>query len=96
MRQVNEKITILSLLKLDLGITSEAKDPYFLALIDSAISEIQARGIRLDFEAVEDQLLISDYAAWSYRKRTADTDLSKSLSHRLRNRAVKARSEQSG
>lgn len=93
---MNEKIRILALLKLDLGITSDAKDDYFLALIDSAVSEISARGVKLDFAATEDLLLISDYAAWAYRKRTSDTAMSKSLCHRLRNRAVKTRSELSG
>lgn len=93
---MNEKIEILALLKLDLGITSDAKDSYFLALIDSAISEISARGVNLDFSATEDLLLISDYAAWAYRNRASGAAMSKSLCHRLRNRAVKARSELSG
>lgn len=84
---------ILSLLKMDLGITHTARDTYFTALINSAIQEIERKGIVLDGESVDDQMLVADYSAWTYRKRQEDIGLPKNISLRLRNRIARKRSE---
>jgi hypothetical protein len=83
--------TILTLLKIDLGILHELRDSYFSTLLDSAVQEIERRGITLDITAADDQMLIADYAAWMYRKRQEDTPLANNIQHRLRNRIIKER-----
>ena len=85
--------TILELLKIDLGITHNERDTYFNALIYTAVKELKARGIDIDIEVIEDQILIADYSAWTYRKRQEDVPLARNLEWRIRNRIVKKRAE---
>lgn len=87
---------ILSLLKLDLGITTNGRDEYFTKLIDGVIKEIERKGITLDVLNVDDQMLISDYSAWKYRKRQEDIPLAQNIQLRIRNRIVKERSVVNG
>ncbi|AEY64827.1 hypothetical protein [Clostridium sp. BNL1100] len=84
---------ILTLLKIDLGITHNLRDAYFISTILAAQKEIEYKRITLDLSNVEDQMLLSDYAAWKYRKRQEDVGLPQNLTYRLRNRVVKARSQ---
>jgi hypothetical protein len=83
---------ILNLLKFDLGILHDFRDSYFIKLIQSSMEEIVRRGIILDINKADDQILICDYAAWMYRKRQEDIPLSANIQHRLRNRIIKLRS----
>lgn len=84
---------ILSLLKIDLGITHTARDNYFTNLIEGTIKEIERKGIILDGESIDDQMLVADYSAWTYRKRQEDTGLPQNINLRLRNRIARKRSE---
>jgi len=84
--------TVLSLLKIDLGITHTLRDTFFTALLQSSQAEIEGKGIVLDLANIEDQMLLSDYAAWKYRKRQEDIGMSRNLFVRIRNRIVKVRS----
>lgn len=83
--------TVLALLKLDLGITHSLRDELFAALLASAQSDLTRRGVMLNLAAVEDQMLLSDYAAWRYRSRTEDVPLAKNLAYRIRARIVEGR-----
>ncbi|MBT2728393.1 hypothetical protein J7E63_15800 [Bacillus sp. ISL-75] len=83
--------TLLSLLKIDLGITHNLRDAFFIKLIEGTLKEIQRRGIKPDLNSSDDQMLIVDYAAWAYRKRQEDTPLANNIQHRLRNRIIKER-----
>jgi hypothetical protein len=83
--------TILNLLKLDLGVTHSLRDAYFISLIKTTVAEIERRGITLDTNKTEDQMLVSDYAAWTYRKRQEDAPLANNIQHRLRNRIIEER-----
>lgn len=84
------KATLLSLLKLDLGITHNLRDAYFNNLLVSSQNEIERRPIvPLDFTNVDDQMLVVDYAAWTYRKRQENTPLSRNLQIRINNRVIK-------
>jgi hypothetical protein len=83
--------TILNLLKIDLGITHSIRDTYFIQLLQGSVKEIEKRGITLDLNKTEDQMLLADYAAWIYRKRTEDTPLANNIQHRLRNRIIEER-----
>lgn len=83
--------TLLNLLKIDLGITHNLRDAFFIKLIEGTIKEIERRGITPDLNSADDQMLICDYAAWAYRKRAEDTPLAQNIQHRLRNRIIKER-----
>ena len=83
--------TILHLLKIDLGITHTLRDSFFIQLIKSTIKEIERRGISLDLTMADDQMLVCDYAAWTYRKRVEDAPLASNIQHRLRNRIIQER-----
>ena len=83
----------LKLLKLDLGITHDKRDAYFNALLNSAVLELERKGIVLSLAEADDQMLLSDYAAWLYRKRQDDVPLAKNLKLRLMNRKVRARAQ---
>jgi hypothetical protein len=82
---------ILNLLKLDLGITHNLRDAFFIQLIKGTIKEIERRGITLDLNSPDDQMLIVDYSAWTYRKRQEDLPLANNIQHRLKNRIIKER-----
>ena len=83
--------TLLHLFKIDLGITHTLRDAFFISLLKATIEEIERRGITLDKTAADDQMLIVDYAAWTYRKRQEDIPLANNIQHRLRNRIIKER-----
>jgi len=83
--------TLLQLLKIDLGITHNLRDAFFILLLKGTIEEIERRGITVDKTAADDQMLIVDYSAWTYRKRMEDIPLANNIQHRLRNRIIKER-----
>lgn len=83
--------TVLTLLKIDLGITHSLRDAYLIKAIEGSMKEIEKRGITLDVKSSEDQMLISDYTAWTYRKRQEDVPLANNIQHRLRNRIIEER-----
>lgn len=83
--------TLLNLLKLDLGITHSIRDAFFIQLLNATIKEIERRGITVDKSSADDQMLIVDYASWTYRKRQEDIPLAHNIQHRLRNRIIKER-----
>jgi S-adenosylmethionine synthetase len=83
--------TLLNLLKLDLGITHNLRDAFFLQLLDGTIKEIERRGITIDKNSADDQMLVVDYACWVYRKRQEDVPLASNIQHRIRNRIIKER-----
>lgn len=72
--------TILGLVLVDLGKTANSPAPqiyYLRSLIDVATKEIERKGITLDYNDVEHQVLISRYAAYLYRKRIVTGEDSK-------------------
>lgn len=81
--------TLLQLLKLDLGITHNLRDAYFSSLLVSAQNELGIMGVEVYTSNEEDQMLVVDYAAWTYRKRQEDIPLSRNLRLRINNRLIK-------
>ena len=81
----------MKLLKLDLGISHDKRDSYFIALLESAQMELSRKGIVLNLTQADDMMLLSDYAAWLYRKRQEDVPMSNHLNWRLMNRKVRVR-----
>lgn len=82
---------MLNLLKLDMGITHNLRDAFFMKLLDGTMQEIKRRGITLDLKSADDQMLVVDYASWMYRKRQDDVPLASNIQHRIRNRIIKER-----
>lgn len=71
--------------------THNLRDAYFISLLQGCQKEIQRRGIKLDLNSADDQMLLTDYSAWSYRKRQEDAPLANNLQQRLRNRIIAER-----
>ena len=82
---------VLKLLKLDLGVSTDKRDEYFNAVLESAVLELKRKGIFVDLTSADDQMLLSDYAAWQYRKRQEDVPISNNLKRRLMNRKMRNR-----
>jgi len=84
---------VLKLFKLDLGITHDKRDTYFYALLNAASMELGRKGITLDLAQADDQMLLSDYAAWLYRKRQEDVPMANNLNWRIMNRKVRGKAQ---
>lgn len=82
------KASLLGLLKLDLGITHGLRDVYFNSLIETSENEISRMGAALDLSKADDQILLVDYAAWSYRKRLENVSLARNIQFRIHNRLI--------
>lgn len=80
---------LLSLLKLDLGITHDLRDAYFSNILTAAQNELSSMGAQIDLSLVEDQMLIVDYAVWTYRKRQENIPLSRNIQFRINNRIIR-------
>lgn len=79
----------LQLLKLDLSITHNLRDDYFINALKTAKKEIEKMGVDLsDTTSVEDTKLIVDYTVWNYRKRQEDVGLPRNLKFRIHNRVI--------
>lgn len=89
----DKQINILALFKQDMGIKNNAKNTYFKNLIKASEKELERKGIRLDKNSVDDAMLVSDFAAWNYRKRQEDTPLPANLSNRIKNRIIRRRAK---
>lgn len=84
---------ILMLFKLNIGVTSDAKKTLFKARIRSAIDELARRGVVIDEQSADDQMLVADYAAWLHEKRDSKDPVPTHIENRISNRKTKARSE---
>ena len=62
-------IDMLSMLKVDLGISGDGYDERLGQYIESAKKNISIEGITLDADSIPDCNLVIQYAAWLWRKR---------------------------
>lgn len=85
--------TVLEMFKMDIGVAHDKRDTYFNKFLESQRKELECKGLKLDDSKTEDVMLLSDYAAWNYRKRNEDVGLSKNLTLRIRNRIIKERAK---
>lgn len=76
---------LLTMLKVDLGITSEAYDTRLGTYLDAAKAEIAREGIALD-DTIGDCQLVVLYASWMWRKRDSGEAMPRMLRYRLNNR----------
>ncbi len=75
----------LKILKADLGRLDNKLDDYLNTRIKAAKTEIEREGIKLDENNEDHVLILVDYAAWLYRKRTQDIDFPRHLRYRMNN-----------
>lgn len=86
---------ILTILKLDLGMSASAYDSLLLNDIESARAAIAREGIALA-DSYEDGMLVEAYAAWLYRSRREDSPMPRNLRWRLNNRRFSSEDEPNG
>lgn len=75
---------ILEMLKVDLGISTDAYDERFESIIEYAVSEIEREGITLE-DTVENQNLVAMYSAWLWRKRESGEGMPRMIRYALNN-----------
>lgn len=79
--------TLLPLMKLDLGISSDAFDERLLGKLNTAIERIEAEGCTLsDSEADKDLVLM--YAEWLWRERVSGNAMPRMVRWALNNRVL--------
>lgn len=76
---------LLSMLKVDLGITTTAYDTRLAQYIESAKTEITREGVSLT-DSVGDAQLVVMYAAWIWRRRDTGDGMPRMLRYALNNR----------
>lgn len=84
---------VLEMFKMDIGVAHNLRDTYFNKFLESQKKLLEEKGVMLILENTEDIMLLSDFAAWNYRKRNEDVEMSRNLSFRIRNRIVKERAK---
>jgi hypothetical protein len=78
---------MLNSLKIDLGITTDVYDERLAALLGTAKDMIAREGVEFaDDLTLEDQQLITMYAAWMWRNRDSMTGMPRMLRLALNNR----------
>lgn len=78
--------TILDLIKARLGISTDIRDAYLSAIIESVIKELEdEKGIILDPDNMNHTMFIVDYSVWRYQSRDSAGEIPKHLQWRLRN-----------
>ena len=82
--------TLLPLLKIDLGIVTDAYNSRLTAYIENAQKEISREGVTLGDEVDDDHLTIM-YAAWTWRKRETGEGMPRMLRYALNNRVMSQR-----
>ncbi len=88
--------TILEMLKVELGVSTDAYDETFTMIIEYAVDEIQREGIELDLSAVSDETLVSMYAAWLWRKRETGEGMPRMVRYALNNRLFSQKMQEEG
>ena len=78
--------TLLTMLKTDLGIVTNAYDTRLQQVIDSAKALIRQEGVTLNETAYEDAQIIIMYAAWLWRRRDSGEGMPRMVRYALNNR----------
>lgn len=79
--------TMLSMLKVDLGITTTAYDARLSQMLTVAENEIKREGAKISPEtSVDDANLVILYTAWMWRKRDAMEAMPRMIRWQLNNR----------
>jgi hypothetical protein len=78
---------LLSMLKVDLGISTAAYDERLAQYITSAKEQITREGVTLA-DSVDDAQLVVMYAAWTWRRRDTGEGMPRMLRYALNNRIL--------
>lgn len=78
--------SLLSSLKIDIGITTNAYDERLIQFLRSSYEAIQEEGITLDATSMKDQQLVILYSAWMWRKRDNGEGMPRMIRYALNNR----------
>ena len=79
---------VLSMFKFDLGVSHDLRDNEYRTLLEASKNELERKGVSFDLSKIDDLMLISDYASWSYRKRQEDIPLSNNIKSRINTRLI--------
>ena len=89
--------TLLSMLKVDLGIKSTtAYDERLSQYIEAADQAITEMGATLDYTVLKDSQLVVMYAAWTWRKRDSGEGMPRMLRYALNNRIFSEKVKSNG
>lgn len=78
--------TILPLVKDKLGIRSDVRDSYLIAIIDGVVKELEdEKGLVLVGTNPYHLIFVVDYVAWRYQNRDGEGSLPRHLQFRLHN-----------
>lgn len=86
---------ILSSLKTDLGISSDAYDNRLTEYINAAKKAISEQGVTIDESDIEDMQLIIMYAAWTWHKRDSGEGMPRMLRYALNCRILAEKARES-
>lgn len=76
---------MLSMLKIDLGISANVYDDRLVQYLKSAEKEIEREGVKLS-DSVDDANIVIQYAAWTWRKRDTGEGMPRMLRWSINNR----------
>lgn len=78
--------TMLTALKVDLGISTDAYDNRLTQYLTSARDAIETEGVTINATSISDGNLVVMYAAWLWRKRDTGEGMPRMLRWQLNNR----------
>lgn len=78
--------TILDLVKARLGISTNVRDAYLLAIIEGVVSELEdEKGITLSQDNASHLMFVVDYSTWRYENKLSEKGTPRHLQFRLHN-----------
>lgn len=77
---------LLTALKVDLGISTNAYDARLTEYLKSAVQLITKEGITLDMQSYDDSTLVVMYAAWLWRRRDSMDGMPRMIRYLMNNR----------
>ena len=76
---------LLKVLKVDLGITTNAFDERLEQYIETAKAEIEREGAKLDLSVMDHCSVVTMYAAWMWRRRDTGDGMPRMVRYALNN-----------
>lgn len=77
---------LITALKIDLGLVTDAYDSRLTEYIEAAKKEIGRQGATLDLTDTDDKMLVVQYASWMWRKRDTGEGMPRMIRYALNNR----------
>jgi hypothetical protein len=82
---------VLHLVKARLGISSNVRDIYLLAIIEGVLTELEEeQGLVLDEANSYHLMFVADFSTWRYQNRDSDGGMPRHLQYRLHNLIIRA------